>query len=183
MHTIRHSRHFMCYIILLAMTLALTSGSVRAADGANPPDERQLIELLQSDAPPQEKAITCKRLAVFGTKDAVPALGALLADKELSSWARIALEAIPGPAADDALREALGKTDGRLLVGVINSIATRRDDNAVDELAGRLTDSDAQVASAAAVALGRIGNAPATTALEQSLADSPADVRSAVAEG
>ncbi len=51
----------------------------------------------------------------------------LLADKELTSWARIALEAIPGPAADEALREAMGDVEGRTLIGVINSIGVRGD--------------------------------------------------------
>jgi HEAT repeat protein len=146
-------------------------------------DEGQLIRVLQSDAPPQDKAITCKRLAICGSKAAVPALAALLPDKQLASWARIALEAIPGPAADDALREAMGKLQGRLLVGVINSIGVRRDAKAVDALVPRLKDADAEVASAAAAALGRIGGAPAAKALEQFLAGAPAAVRPTVAEG
>ena len=183
MYTTQHSRYFTFYIILLTMTLVVANGPVHAAAAENTADEHQLIAVLQSDAPPQEKAITCKRLAVYGTKDAVPALGALLTDKDLSSWARIALEAIPDSAADQALREGLEKTNGRLLVGVINSIATRRDAEAVDELAGRLNDADTQIASAAAIALGRIGNAPSREALIQSLAVAPDDVRSAVAEG
>jgi HEAT repeat protein len=78
-----------------------------------------LIAVLQSDAPPSQKAITCKRLAVYGDKDAVPALAALLTDKDLASWARIALEAIPDQAAGDALREAMGKLQGRLLIGSV----------------------------------------------------------------
>ena len=110
-------------------------------------------------------------------------LAALLPDKELSSWARIPLEAIPDPAADAALREAMGKVQGRLLIGVINSIGVRRDAQAVDSLAQRLGDADAEVASAAAVALGRIGNAAATKILEQALATAPEAVRGAVAEG
>jgi HEAT repeat protein len=145
--------------------------------------EQKLIKVLQSNAPPQDKAIPCKQLAVCGTKDAVPALAALLTDKELASWARIALEAIPDPAADEALREALGKVQGRLLVGAINSIGVRRDAKAVDALAQRLNNADADVASAAAVALGRIGGDSAAKKLESVLAGSPAAVRSAVAQG
>ena len=72
---------------------------------------------------------------------------------------------------------------GRLLVGTINSIGVRRDAGAVEPLTGHLKDQDADVASAAAVALGRIGNAAATKALRESLAGAPAKVRSAVAEG
>ena len=61
----------------------------------------------------------------------MPALAALLPDKELSSWARIALEAIPDPAAERCPAESMGKVQGRLLVGVINSIGVRRDAKAV----------------------------------------------------
>jgi len=164
-----------------AGTLAL---QVAAADNQNPKDrELKLIRVLQSDAPPQDKAMACKRLAIYGTQEAVPVVAPLLSDERLASWARIALEAIPGPAADEALREALGKVQGKLLIGVINSIGYRRDTRAVDGLVARLKDADADVASAAAVALGRIGSDPATRALEQSLAGAPAGARAAVAEG
>ena len=139
--------------------------------------QAKLIETLKSDAPPQDKAIACKQLAVYGGKEAVPALAALLPDEQLSSWARIALEVIPDPAADEALRESIGKVKGRLLVGVINSLGVRRDAKSVTALIGRLKDGDAEVASAAAVALGRIGGEPAAKALEQSLAGAPPAVR------
>ncbi len=145
--------------------------------------QRQLIDVLQSNAPPAQKAITCKRLAVYGTGEAVPALAPLLADPELASWARIALEAIPDPAADAALREAMGKLDGRLLIGVINSIGVRRDAAAVEGLVQRLGNADPQVAATAAAALGQIGDAAATGALQQALATATGEVRSAVAEG
>jgi HEAT repeat protein len=144
--------------------------------------EQKLIAVLRSNAPPQEKAITCKRLAVYGTKDAVPALAALLADEQLASWARIALEAIPDSAADVALRESLGKLHGKLLVGAINSIGVRRDAKATELLITRLKNADAEVASAAAVALGRIGTEEAAEALKQSLTSNFPEVRSAVAE-
>jgi len=171
-----------CAVLLLVVMSTAAAG--QTSDSQSPKErELKLIGVLQSDAPPAEKAITCKRLAVYGTKDAVPALAPLLADKELSSWARIALEAIPGPAADQALRDAMGKLQGRLLIGAINSIGVRRDAGAVDGLAAKLKDADADVASAAAVALGRIGGDQAAKTLEQSLAGSPVGVRSAVAEG
>ncbi len=176
------SRCFAWCAVLLLVVSAVAIG--QTSDSQSPRErELKLISVLQSDAPPAEKAITCKRLAVYGTKDAVPALAPLLADKDLSSWARIALEAIPGPEAGTALREAMGKTQGRLLVGVINSIGVRHDMGAVDGLVAKLKDADADVASAAAVALGHIGNDQAAKALEQSLAGAPTQVRPAVAEG
>jgi HEAT repeat protein len=175
------------------MVLLMLSGVALAAGRANPsavevkwkPEdgEGKLIALLGSDAAKGDKAIACKNLAIYGSKAAVPALGALLPDPELTSWARIALEAIPGPEADEALRNALDKTQGRVLTGVINSIAVRRDAKATDALIQKLKDADAEVASVAAVALGRIGTEPAAKALEGALASAPAGVRSAVAEG
>ena len=173
------TRHFAMCAALVAAVVTTTIGSARAADEK----ERQLIGVLQSDSPRAEKAITCKGLAIYGTKDAVPELAKLLPDEQLTSWARIALEAIPGTEADAALRDAMGKVKGRVLIGVVNSIGVRRDAAAVDALAGLLKDADTGVASAAALALGRIGNAPATKILSDSLAGAPVGVRSTVAEG
>ncbi len=174
-------QYFTWFVILI---IAAASGWTIAQDlkvvNLNQSD---LISVLKSDAPKGEKAIACKQLAICGTEQAVPSLTPLLADKELASWARIALEAIPGHAADAALRDALGKLDGRLLIGVINSISVRRDVRAVDTLVQKLNDANAGVASAAAVALGHIGGEKAAKALAQSLADAPSGVRSAVAEG
>ncbi len=157
---------------------ATTSTTTAPAD-----KERKLISLLGSDAAPGDKAVACKQLAVCGTKEAVPALARLLSDERLASWARIALEAIPGPAADAALRKAMGWLHGKLLIGTINSIGVRRDVKAVNGLVKKLKDADADVASAAAAALGRIGSAKAAKALEQSLTSAPDGVRPAVAEG
>lgn len=155
-----------------------------AADSA-PAAEKQskAIAVLRSEAPPAEKAIVCKQLAVYGTKEAVPALAPLLTNRELSSWARIALEAIPDPAAGDALREALGKVQGRLAIGIMNSIGVRRDVKAVDALVARLKDPDAGVVAAAANALGRIGGPVAVKALVQALPGVGADARGEVALG
>jgi HEAT repeat protein len=165
----------------------LTSSPARAAaadaQDSSASKERALIGILQSSAPPAEKAVPCKQLAIYGTKDAVPALAALLADAELASWARIALEAIPDPAAAAALRNALDKLQGKLLIGVINSIGVRRDPKAVSDLAKKLKDQDPNVVSAAAVALGRIGGATAAKALTQSLSAAPEAARSDVARG
>lgn len=169
------------YVVSIAVAVsAITAGRAFAAD-----DEREskLIGVLKSDAPPQNKAIACKQLAIYGSKAAVPALAALLPDKSLASWARIGLEAIRDPAADEALRGAMGKLKGKLLIGVINSIGVRRDAKAADRLIQRLEDADAEVASAAAEALGRIGGDKATNALERSLAGAPSAVRSAIAYG
>ncbi|MFP4057065.1 MAG: HEAT repeat domain-containing protein [Candidatus Brocadiia bacterium] len=165
------------------VTVAALLAMAACALAASKPDEAKLIGILESDAPPAQKAIPCKQLAIYGTQDAVPALAKLLGDKELASWARIALEAIPDPAADDALRAAVPTLEGRLLIGTINSIGVRRDPKAVALLAGKLEDPDAGVASAAAEALGRIGGDRAVQALQPLLSSAPPAVRPSVAYG
>ena len=163
--------------------VAVTTALVASALAGEMFDEAKLIAIISSDAPPQTKAIPCKQLAVCGTRAAVPALAALLPNAELSSWARIALEAIPDPAADEALRAAVGKLQGRLLVGVINSLGVRRDAKAVETLVAKLKDADPEVTSASAEALGRIGGPDAIKALEPLLASAPPAVRPYVAYG
>ena len=167
---------------LFAAGMFLVAATAQAADEQSASIEKQLIETLRSATKP-EQALACKQLVIHGTKDAVPELARLLTDPELASWARIALEAIPDAAAGKALISALDSLEGRLLVGAINSIGVRRDEGAVDALSRRVAGKDVQVASAAAVALGRIGTTAATKTLRESLGGAPAEVRSAVAEG
>jgi HEAT repeat protein len=168
----------------LSLCIAL-AGRVEAGETTSGAEDQEhaLIQVLQSDAPPGQKALTCKKLAIYGSEKSVPALAPLLADERFASWARIALEAIPGSAADVALRKAAGELHGRLLVGVINSIGVRRDPKAASLLARKLTDSDAEVASAAAVSVGEIGGPQSAKALKRALAKAPETVRPAIAEG
>lgn len=171
-------------LVWVLMLAALPLAAFAAADTASADKAQQAVATLKSaTASPADKALACKRLAVYGQADAVPALVPLLADEQLGAWARTALEAIPGNAPDKALREALGKLQGRLLVGVINSIGVRRDAKAVSALAAKLKDADESVAVAAAIALGRIGGDSAAKALQNSLADRRTEVRSAAARG
>jgi len=165
------------------MAVTVITSQAAFCQVASTEKESDLIGVLKSDTPPGDKALACKRLAIYGTAEAASELAKLLTDEQLAAWARIALEAIPGAKVDQALLKATETLKGRLLVGTINSIGVRRDAGAVDALAGRLKDKDVEVASAAAVALGRIGNAPATQALRKAIVSSQESVRSAVAEG
>jgi HEAT repeat protein len=145
--------------------------------------EDKLIAVLKSDAPQKEKADACRELGVIGTKQAVAALAALLADEKMNHMARYALEPNPDPSVDAALRDALGKLKGRPLVGVIGSIGVRRDARATDALARFLADADPDVAQAAARALGKIGNSAAVKALLAALTLSAPGNQVAVCEG
>jgi HEAT repeat protein len=174
-------KHF--HYFVLAHLLFVTSTFAADPVKVSPEKEKELLAILRGDAPMADKALACKKLAIDGSAAAVPDLAKLLPDPKLQSWARIALEAIPGSEADEALRKAAESLEGRLLVGVINSLGVRRDAKAVEQLANRLEDKDADVASASAVALGRIGDAAATKALREALPTAAKPVHSAVAEG
>lgn len=145
--------------------------------------EDELLAVLQSDAPAAEKALACKHLSVKGTRQSVPVLAPLLADARLASWARIALEVIPGEEADAALRQAAESLQGPLLVGVLHSIGVRRDAEALELLTRHLHGEDAQVSAAAAWALGQIGSVEAAQVLRKALTGEPKAARDAVAEG
>ena len=180
-HTLKFTNAIVFLAALAAMTIALTGDGVSQSPA--PKDEKALIAILRSDAPKADKALACKNLSVYGSSEAVADLAKLLGDEQLASWSRIALEVIPGGVADEALRKATESLNGKLLVGTINSIGVRRDAGAVELLSGKLEDKDADVASAAAVALGRIGNAAAAKSLRPKLTGGSLAVRSAVAEG
>lgn len=145
--------------------------------------ESELLAVLKSSSSEKDKADACLELARIGTKDSVVPLAALLGDEKLAHMARYALEPIPSPAVDDALRDALGKLQGRPLIGVIGSIGVRRDVKAVDSLCKRLKDQDAGVVQAAARALGSLGTAAAVKPLEDALAGTPAVNQDAFYEG
>jgi len=134
------------------------------------PSEPELLAVLRSDAPEADKAITCKRLAIKGSPAAVADLAKLLDNERLASWARIALEAIPGPEADAAMRNAAATLSGLQLVGVINSIGVRRDAAALPMLQAKLTDADTEVSSAARHAIGAIGTTQAAAILTKAMA-------------
>ena len=120
------------------------------------PPAKLIAILKEPNASVYAKAKACQQLAVVGDKAAVPALAALLADPQLSHYARFGLEPIRDPSVDEALRAALGRVKGKLLVGVINSIGHRKDAKALDALAKLLHDADSEVAKAADAALARI---------------------------
>jgi len=144
--------------------------------------EEKALAVLGSDASLREKAEACRELARVGTGKSVPTLARLLADESLSQMARHALEQIPDPSANAALRDSLGKVKGRLLMGVIHSLGVRKDAEAVQPLSGFLTDPDPAVADAAARALGSIG-AVSAPVLERALTQGSNANKSAIMEG
>jgi HEAT repeat protein len=147
-------------------------------------DAAALIGVLTSGSSTEfQKAKACQRIGELAPKEAVPALTPLLGDEHLNTYARDGLETIADGSAGDALRAALPKLKGNLLIGVINSIGKRRDAKASPELVVMMYGSDADVARAAAAALGSIGGSPSAKELQAALPKTSGLTRMAVADG
>jgi HEAT repeat protein len=174
-------------ITLLLVCLFLGMGVMPLASQTIPPItpqlEDSLLAILASDAPFAEKAAACRQLGVAGTAKAVPVLSRLLADEKLAHMARYALETLPDPVVDQALRESLDSLQGQRLVGVIGSIGVRQDNQAVSALSGLLGNRDAEVSRAAMRALGSIGSPQAVSALQAALPQTPTSQRLDLYEG
>jgi len=159
------------FLTLSVVMLAVMPRTALCADVA---EEEQQIAILQSNDSLAEKDAACARLKWIGTSRCIPALAKLLTDEQLSHSARYALESMAGPEPETALLEALAKTSGSNQIGIINSLAVRRDTAATDALGRLLSNTDTKVASAAAMALGRIGDARALKTLQEEWTDSAA---------
>jgi hypothetical protein len=150
------------------------------ADGAAL--ERRLAATLTPAYSHVARSFVCRQLALIGTPASVPALAPLVREEELSVHARNALERIPGTESDKALRDALGQAKGRTRIGVINSVAARRDAASTPVLI-KILKEDPESAAAAAKALGEIGTSEAAKALASSRGKGPAPVQQALVDG
>ena len=144
--------------------------------------EKRLVAYLGSSYSSVTRAFVCRQLVLIASAASVAAVTPLILDDELSVHARNVLEHIPGPESEKALRDALGQAKGRTRIGVINSVAARRDAASTPVLIKILGD-DPQSAAAAAKALGEIGTPEAAKALVAARGKGPAPVQQAVADG
>lgn len=131
--------------------------------------ETRLISALKAKPSAEAAEYICSKLALCGSEASVPVLAELLSDSVLSTFARNALEKIPGNRASKALRQASGNLHSVERAGAIRSLGARRDLASVSVLAKALTDTDGAVARAAAGALGAIGSAKAASVLKSGL--------------
>ena len=148
--------------------LTMIADAVRDSHG-NPAERAKLVTrltaMLAGNTSLDGKRFVCRQLSIAGTAETVPALAALLLDKDLSDMARYALERIADPAAVAAMRAAMAKAAGKQKVGLINSLGDLRDAESTAAISAALGAADAQVAEAAAAALGKIGSSEAAKAL------------------
>ncbi len=144
--------------------------------------EEHFLEFLRSASTVDSKEFICRQLSLIGTERAVPALSARLTEPATSEMACYALERIPSPAVDKALRGALARTGGKVRIGIINCLGQRHSSEAVETLGEIIYDSDLMAAEAAAAALGKIGGTGAADILNRALLKAKPQLQPALTE-
>jgi len=144
--------------------------------------EKRLVPYLASSYSSVTRSFVCRQLVLIGSAASVAAVAPLVLDEELSVHARNALERIPGPESEKALRDALSQANGRTRIGVINSVAVRRDAASTPVLI-KILGEDPASAAAAAKALGEIATPEAAKTLTAARGKGPAPVQQAVVDG
>lgn len=132
--------------------------------------ETRFIAFLKGGATLAGKDFVCRQLSLMGSEASVPVLSGMLLKADTAEMGRFALERIPGPAVDRALRAALAATSGKTRIGIINTLGVRRDAASVTLLRPLALGTDAATAGAAWFALAGIADAGAVKVLEAALA-------------
>jgi len=125
---------------------------------------RTVASQLGGDRPKAVQRYLVRVLQVAGGKEAVGALGKLLADEELYEPAAQALAAI-GDGAADQFRSALPNARGKCRLTIVQNLGVVRDAKSVDVLKKAVTDEDQDIRIAAAWALANIGDPCSTDVL------------------
>ncbi len=127
--------------------------------------EERMVAFLAAEATPAGTQVVAEQLGLVGTAAAVPALVRLLRREATADAALYALQRIPDPSVDAAMRAALPDAPPGARVGIVNALGERKDPEAVPALAVMIEGDDASAARAAAIALGKIGGEEAADAL------------------
>ena len=109
--------------------------------------ETRLAAVLPSGASRAAKDFVGRKLAIIGTAASVPALAALLPDKDLSHMARYALERIPAAEAGQGPPRCPGQDQRRGEGRRDRFVGRRRDAESIADLAALVGDSDAAIAA------------------------------------
>lgn len=144
--------------------------------------EKQMSKVLKSDASLPGKQFICRQLSIVGTKESVPVLATMLTDPSTSNMALYALARIEDEKAGKVLEKALSNSTGKVKIGIINALGSRRDARSVSRLRDLILDKDQDVAAAAASALGEVGGMDAAKALKAALGLAPGTLRTGIAD-
>jgi len=163
----------------LSVLRILVQSSLESPD-LRPQIEEKMIAFLGSDASFAGKQFVGEQLSIIGSSAAVPVLRRLLLEGETADIALYALQRIPDPAVDAALRESLAIAGPEVRVAIINAVGERRDRAAVADLGALVYDPDPQTARSAVAALGKIAGVNAVTVLEAARSSTSGELRGLV---
>ena len=144
--------------------------------------EAAMIKLLAPSATFEVRRFACQQLAVIGTDASLPAIAGLLKNEETTGIACLALGVHPSAKANIILLNAFGPARGRARVQIITTLGNRHATDAVKLLSELARDNDTLTASAAILALGKIGGAEARDAIATLRKEAKPAVAFAVAE-
>ncbi len=129
-------------------------------------EERLLAILSSKQSSPAAKQFTANQLYRLCDEDTVPALRDLLLRRDTSDLARKGLELIAHPKAEAALLDAIDRSSGSMLLGIIESLGNKADPAAARVLSRTAKGGNAEVCLAALAALAKIPGPEAMDALE-----------------
>jgi len=132
-----------------------------------------MIAKLGPETPNPARFWLLKQLEFLGRAESVDSVAALLQDKDalIHDGAVRCLANNPAPEATAKLIAALPEATGKFRIGLVNALGFRADKSAVDALAFELYKGEADVARAAAKALGKIRTPEAAAVLGSALDD------------
>ncbi len=128
------------------------------------------------------RQFACRQLVYVASADQIPAMVRLLGDEVMAHYALMVLDRIPGPEVGDALRSAVPGLKGKALAGALDLLGQRSEPASVPVLHTALTGSDADIAQAAATALGKLGLRAADDLLMKERSRASGKVRQAIDE-
>lgn len=120
--------------------------------------ETKLIEILSGDATFASKQFASRQLRVIGSEKSLPILTEMLRNEKTADLATYALENINGNKVDEILLETIPLVNKKTKLGIINTLAVRKNPSSVKGLSNLMEGSDIDVAIASARALGKIAN-------------------------
>ncbi|MCX5676138.1 MAG: HEAT repeat domain-containing protein [Planctomycetota bacterium] len=167
-------------IEVLAMNAARPGAEAERAAAS-----KALAAKLGAATPQLARVWLLRQLQLIGRAEAVPAVAALLDDKDplIRESARRALQWNPAPEAAATLRAALDKAaDPAWRVAMINALAGRNDAASAPAIVKALGDKDESVVAAALAGLGNLGGADAAKALAAARTTVPAKLRAAATD-
>jgi HEAT repeat protein len=138
---------------------------------------QQLAKLLESDATIECKSFICRQLWFVDSADSMPVLARMLTDEETVDMACYALCQDPSPEAGKALRDAMGKVQGNVIIPIVNLLGERHAAQSVDAISTLVFSDEAAVAEAAVAALGKIGGTRAASVLSEARAKGSPETR------